>query len=105
MLRKNKSEDASRPSSPGPRDTSSSINNNNNNQNNDNNNNNQQPGPSIDDGPQISEFVVSVSAVLETTGVDHSTKAQVMGVVSRLVDRLNRVEEEKVSANMQLKGA
>merc|ERR1719430_259194 len=46
----------------------------------------------------------SVSAVLETTGVDNSTKAQVMGVVSRLVDRLNRVEEEKDSANMQLKG-
>merc|ERR1719431_2470048 len=89
LLRKNKSEDASRPSSPGTRDTSSSINNNNNNNNNNinnnNNNNNQQPGPSIDDGPQISEFVVSVSAVLETTGVDPSTKAHVMGVVSRLV--------------------
>ena len=47
---------------------------------------------------------MSVSAVLETTGVDHSAKARVMGVVSRLVDRLHRVEEEKDSANMQLKG-
>jgi len=36
--------------------------------------------------------------------VDHSAKARVMGVVSRLVDRLHRVEEEKDSANMQLKG-
>ena len=45
-----------------------------------------------------------MSAVLETTGVDHSAKARVMGVVSRLVDRLHRVEEEKDSANMQLKG-
>jgi len=110
--RKNTSEDSVRPSSPVP---SSIINNNNNNThhhqvhsnnniNNPHNDNNQQPGASIDDGPQISEFVVSVSAVLETTGVDHSTKAQVMGVVSRLVDRLNRVEEEKDSANMQLKG-
>jgi len=93
LLRKSKSEDSSRPSSPGP---STSI----------NNSNSQPPpmGPSIDDGPQISEFVVSVSAVLETTGVDHSAKARVMGVVSRLVDRLHRVEEEKDSANMQLKG-
>jgi len=95
LLRKNKSEDSPRPPSPGPSSSSTSINNNNNNPN---------PGPSIDDGPQISEFVVSVSAVLETTGVDHSAKARVMGVVSRLVDRLHRVEEEKDSANMQLKG-
>ena len=58
----------------------------------------------MEEGPQISEFVVSVSAVLETTGVDHSIKARVMGVVSRLVDRLHRVEEEKDSANLQLKG-
>ena len=99
--RKNRSEDSAQLSSPG----TTNINNNDNiNNNNYNNYNNRQHGPNIDDGPQISEFVVSVSAVLETTGVNHSTKAQVMGVVSRLVDRLNRVEEEKDSANMQLKG-
>jgi len=54
--------------------------------------------------PQISEFVVSVSAVLETTGVDTASRASVMAVVNRLVDRLNRVEEEKNSATQQLKG-
>ena len=58
----------------------------------------------LEDGPQLSEFVVSVSAVLETTGVDHSAKNRVMNVVNRLVDRLTRAEEEKDSANMQLKG-
>jgi len=57
-----------------------------------------------EEGPAISEFVVSVSAVLETTGVDHASKARVMGVVNRLVDRLHRVEEEKDSATLQLKG-
>jgi len=56
-----------------------------------------------EEGPAISEFVVSVSAVLETTGVDHASKARVMGVVNRLVDRLHRVEEEKDSATLQLK--
>ena len=56
------------------------------------------------DGPQLSEFVVSVSAVLETTGVDHAAKSRVMNVVNRLVDRLHRAEEEKDSATLQLKG-
>jgi len=55
-------------------------------------------------GGQISEYVVSVSAVLETTGVDQTARQRVMGVVGRLVDRLARVEEEKDSATMQLKG-
>jgi len=110
LLRKGKSEDSSRPSSPGPSSNSNSINNNNNNSNNNNNNNNNSSNNNnnqalaLDEGPQISEFVVSVSAVLETTGVDHTAKARVMGVVSRLVDRLHRVEEEKDSANLQLKG-
>ena len=54
--------------------------------------------------PQISEFVVSVSAVLETTGVDSTARQCVMGVVTRLVDRLQVVEEEKDSATLQLKG-
>ena len=53
---------------------------------------------------QISEFVVSVSAVLETTGVDQTARQCVMGVVGRLVDRLARVEEEKDSATLQLRG-
>ena len=56
------------------------------------------------DGPQLSEFVVSVSAVLETTGVDHAAKSRVMNVVNRLVDRLHRAEEEKDTATLQLKG-
>ena len=56
------------------------------------------------DGPQLSEFVVSVSAVLETTGVDHAAKSRVMNVVNRLVDRLHRAEEEKDTAALQLKG-
>ena len=55
-------------------------------------------------GGQISEYVVSVSAVLETTGVDQTARQRVMGVVGRLVDRLARAEEEKDSATMQLKG-
>ena len=55
-------------------------------------------------GGQISEYVVSVSAVLETTGVDQTARQRVMGVVGRLVDRLARVEEEKDSATLQLKG-
>ena len=38
-----------------------------------------------EEGPAISEFVVSVSAVLETTGVDHASKARVMGVVNRWI--------------------
>ena len=45
-----------------------------------------------------------MSAVLETTGVDHAAKNTVMSVVSRLVDRLHRAEEEKDSATLQLKG-
>ena len=57
------------------------------------------------DGPQLSEFVVSVSAVLETTGVDHAAKSRVMNVVNRLVDRLHRAEEEKDTATLQLKGS
>ena len=56
------------------------------------------------DGPQLSEFVVSVSAVLETTGVDHAAKSRVMNVVNRLVERLHRAEEEKDTATLQLKG-
>jgi len=58
----------------------------------------------LEDGPKLSEFVVSVSAVLETTGVDHVAKTRVMSVVNRLVDRLTRAEEEKDTANLQLKG-
>lgn len=53
---------------------------------------------------QLSEFVVSVCAVLENTGVDHAAKNKVMNVVSRLVDRLHKAEEEKDSATLQLKG-
>ena len=56
------------------------------------------------DGPQLSEFVVSVSAVLETTGVDHAAKSRVMNVVNRLVDRLHKTQEEKDTATLQLKG-
>ena len=56
------------------------------------------------DGPKLSEFVVSVSAVLETTGVDHAAKSRVMNVVNRLVERLHRAEEEKDTATLQLKG-
>ena len=47
---------------------------------------------------------MSVSAVLETTGVDQTARQCVMGVVTRLVDRLTRVEEEKDTATLQLKG-
>lgn len=57
-----------------------------------------------EEGPQLSEFVVSVSAVLETTGVDHAAKSRVMNVVNRLVDRLHKTQEEKDSARLQLKG-
>ena len=65
----------------------------------------EEPVPQVaGDGPQLSEFVVSVSAVLETTGVDHAAKSRVMNVVNRLVDRLHRAEEEKDSATLQLKG-
>ena len=42
---------------------------------------------------QLSEFVVSVCAVLENTGVDHAAKNKVMNVVSRLVDRLHKAED------------
>ena len=56
------------------------------------------------EAPQLSEFVVSVSAVLETTGVDHASKSRVMNVVNRLVERLHRAEEEKDTATLQLKG-
>ena len=45
-----------------------------------------------------------MSAVLETTGVDQTARQCVMGVVTRLVDRLTRVEEEKDTATLQLKG-
>ena len=54
--------------------------------------------------PQLSEFVVSVSAVLETTEVSQAAKSRVMNVVSRLVDKLHRAEEEKDTATLQLKG-
>jgi len=55
---------------------------------------------------QLSEFVVSVSAVLETTcpQLDHVAKSRVMHVVNRLVDKLHRAEEEKDTATLQLKG-
>ena len=41
-----------------------------------------------------------MSAVLETTGVDQTARQCVMGVVTRLT----RVEEEKDTATLQLKG-
>ena len=53
---------------------------------------------------QISEYVISVAGVLETMNVDQTARQRVMGVVGRLVDRLARVEEEKDSAHLQLKG-
>ena len=53
---------------------------------------------------QISEYVISVAGVLETMNVDQTARQRVMGVVGRLVDRLARVEEEKDSATLQLKG-
>lgn len=56
-------------------------------------------------GPGLSEFHVSVSAVLETTsGLDHLAKSRVMSVVTRLVDKLHRAEEERDTATEQLKG-
>ncbi len=53
----------------------------------------------------LSEFHVSVSAVLEnTSGLDHLAKSRVMSVVSRLVDKLHRTEAERDTATLQLKG-
>ena len=55
--------------------------------------------------PGLSEFHVSVSAVLEnTSGLDHLAKSRVMSVVSRLVDKLHRTEAERGTATLQLKG-
>ena len=55
--------------------------------------------------PGLSEFHVSVSAVLEnTSGLDHLAKSRVMSVVSRLVDKLHRTEAERDTATLQLKG-
>ena len=55
--------------------------------------------------PALSEFHVSVSAVLEnTSGLDHLAKSRVMSVVSRLVDKLHRTEAERDTATLQLKG-
>ena len=46
-----------------------------------------------------------MSAVLETTsGLDHLAKSRVMSVVTRLVDKLHRAEEERDTATEQLKG-
>ena len=57
-----------------------------------------------EEGPQLSEFVVSVSAVLGDAGVDNTAKSRVMNVVNRLVEKLNKAEQEKDTATLQLKG-
>ena len=73
------------------------------------------------EGQQMSEFIVSVSAVLETAKVNQTARwglqvepddlsnvdlgrTEVMDVVNRLVDHLNKVETEKKSTALQLKG-
>ena len=47
---------------------------------------------------------MSVSAVLESTGVDPAVKSRIMNAFNRLVEKLHRTEQEKDTATLQLKG-
>lgn len=55
-------------------------------------------------GRDCEEFMVGVAAVLAGAGVEEHSRLEVLNVVERLVDRLQRAEQDKVSASNRLKG-
>ena len=50
------------------------------------------------------EFMVGVAAVLAGAGVEERSRLEVLSVVERLVDRLQKAEQDKMSADLHIKG-
>ena len=54
--------------------------------------------------PGCDEYMVGVAAVLAGAGVAEAGRLEVLHVVERLVGRLQKAEEEKAMASIQLRG-
>ena len=50
------------------------------------------------------EFMVGIAAVLAGAGVGERSRLEVLSAVERLVERLQRAEQDKISASERLKG-